>query len=294
MGKIVSIKKFEIHDGDGIRTTLFLKGCPLKCRWCHNPESISLNPVILYNPQKCIGCGECVNVCNNHRISENTHIYNRKDCVVCGKCTDLCYGKALNFYGEETTAEQILPKLLEDKIFFETSGGGVTLSGGEPLLQADFSAEILKLLKENNINTAVDTSGFAKREELLKVLPYADTFLYDIKAMDEDLHISLTGVSNKIILENLEYLNSLNKDIRIRIPFVPGLNDNQIEKIAKYLSKLESVREVKLLPYHSFGVEKYLYIGESCSFTDNTKPSGEELNKAIEILKKYSLKVVKE
>lgn len=259
---ISDIKRFAVHDGDGIRTTVFFKGCPLKCVWCHNPESISFNPQIAFYKNKCIFCGEC-----------------EKD----GFSTDNCLGEAKILYGREFTVEELLPLLLEDKDFFETSGGGVTLSGGECLCQAVFCAELLKRLKEQGINTAVDTCGFVPHENIETVLPYTDVFLYDIKAIDEDVHIKCTGHSNKIVLENLKYIDSLGKSIEIRIPYVPNYNDNQIEKIARFLSTLKNIKAVKVLPYHNYAGSKYEALG-----IENTLPkilpTDEDILRAEQIL----------
>ena len=218
----------------------FFKGCPLKCVWCHNPESISFKPQMAFYKNKCIGCGEC-----------------EKE----GFVTEDCLGEARVLYGREVTVEELLPKLLEDKDFYETSGGGVTLSGGECLCQADFCAELLKKLKEFGIHTAVDTCGFVPVEAIDKVLPYTDIFLYDIKAMDEEVHVKCTGQSNKRILENLKYIDSYGKNIEIRIPCVPNINDNQIGRIEEFLSALKNVKAVKVLPYHNFAGAKYEALG---------------------------------
>ena len=203
---ISDIKHFAVHDGDGIRTTVFFKGCPLKCVWCHNPESIDFKPRVAYYENKCIGCGECISVCSSgaHKITQDGHIFERDLCVACGKCEKACLGEALKFYGKEMTVDELLPILLEDKDFYETSGGGVTLSGGECLCLADFCAELLQMLKKEGINTAVDTCGYVPKESIDKVLPYTDTFLYDIKAIDENVHMKCTGKSNRLILENIK------------------------------------------------------------------------------------------
>lgn len=268
-GRISDIKRFAVHDGDGIRTTVFLKGCSLKCVWCHNPEGISFKPQLAYYANKCIGCGECVSVCpsNAHKMTDNGHLLDRNLCIACGKCEEKCLGSALTFYGKEITVKELLPILLEDKDFYDTSGGGVTLSGGECLCQADFCAELLKALKEKGINTAVDTCGFVSKEAIDKVMPYTDTFLYDIKAIDEDVHIKCTGQSNKQILENLKYIDSCGKAIEIRIPYVPDFNDNQIDKIAEFLKPLKNVKTVKVLPYHNYAGSKY-----SALCMENTLP----------------------
>lgn len=222
---IVAIKPFEIHDGDGIRTTVFLKGCPLQCEWCHNPESIEKNAQISFDNEKCLNCGFCASVCDCHTIEDGVHILDREKCKACGECLKVCPAHALRLYGREYDFEELAALLLEDKEIYEASGGGVTLSGGEPLEQADFCAKLLKRLKEEGINTAVDTCAYAKKEDIDKVLEYTDTFLCDIKAYDEDLHERCTGKSNRIILENIKYIDSNNKRIEIRIPYIPGIND---------------------------------------------------------------------
>ena len=258
-GTIFEIKRFAVHDGDGIRTTVFLKGCPLRCRWCHNPEGLISKPQLAYYQHKCIGCQECTAVCPTgaHSFEKGVHTFNREKCIGCGQCTKACFSDALTLYGKETTVEELLPVLLEDREFFENSGGGVTLSGGECLVQADFCRELLRSLKKEGIHTAVDTCGFVSREALDKVIPYTDVFLYDLKAFDEDVHIRCTGFSNSIILENLKYLDSLGKAAEFRIPFVPGWNDDQAEKLAAFLSTLTNITGVRVLPYHNYVGSKY-------------------------------------
>ena len=257
--RISDLKRFAVHDGDGIRTTVFLKGCPLKCLWCHNPESIRFQSQLAYYKNKCIHCGECVSVCPSgaHKVTEEGHVFERSLCIACGKCEKGCLGEALKFYGTEMTVDELLPLLLEDRDFYKTSGGGVTLSGGECLCHADFCEELLKRLKEEGIHTAVDTCGFVPKESFDKVIPYTDVFLYDVKAIDEAVHIQCTGQSNRIILENLRYLDSIGKQIEVRIPYVPDHNDDQIAKIAKFLKPLKNVKAVKVLPYHNFAGSKY-------------------------------------
>lgn len=266
---ISDIKRFAVHDGDGIRTTVFFKGCPLKCVWCHNPEGISFERQLGYYRNKCINCGECVSDCPNnaHKMVDNKHFFERNLCIGCGKCVDKCLGSALVLYGKEITVNELLPMLLEDRDFYETSGGGVTLSGGECLWQSEFCAELLKRLKENGINTAVDTCGYVSKETIDKIIPFTDTFLYDVKAIDVDVHIKCTGKSNNRILENLKYIVSLDKVVEIRIPYVPEYNDNQIEKIARFLKELGDIKKIKLLPYHNYAGSKYEALG-----MDNTLP----------------------
>lgn len=286
-GKILSFKRFEIHDGDGIRTTLFLKGCPLACKWCHNPESISHKPILAFYENSCKNCGRCVNVCATgaHAYSEGKHIFDREKCVACGKCEDVCPASALFLYGKSISVEEALEKLMQDKPFYDKSGGGVTLSGGEPLMQPEFCRELLKRLKANGISTAVDTCGFASRNAIDAVLEFTDTFLFDVKAFDEKTHTLATGQSNQIILDNLRYIDSMGKNIEVRIPFVPGYNDCEIESIATLLSELKSLKGVKLLPYHDFAEDKYTALGMKDSFCTIQKPSREQAEAARTILR---------
>ncbi len=282
---ISDIKRFAVHDGDGIRTTVFFKGCPLKCVWCHNPESISFKPQIAYYSNKCIGCGECVSVCPSgaQKITNEGHVFERNLCIGCGKCEKVCLGDAIKFYGREITVEELLPLVLEDKEFYETSGGGVTLSGGECLSQPDFCVEFLKELKKLGINTAVDTCGFVSKEVLDRVIPFTDMFLYDIKAIDEGAHIKCTGQSNKIILENLKYLDDLGKKIEIRIPFVPQYNSDQIPKIKEFLKDFKNIVGIKVLPYHNYAGSKYTAL-EMVNTLPTLLPEEKEIKLAEKIL----------
>lgn len=284
--RIFDIKRFAVHDGNGIRTTVFFKGCPLRCVWCHNPEGLSTEPQLGLYGHKCIACGECVSVCPSgaHGIVDNIHTLERSRCNVCGACSTVCLGEALILYGRELTVEELLARLLEDKDFYDNSGGGVTLSGGECLLQADVCAELLKHLKENGVHTAVDTCGLVPRESFDKVIPYTDIFLYDVKAYDEETHIRCTGRSNGQILENLRYLDGLGKPTEIRIPYVPEYNSDQTEKIAKYLSAFKHITRIRVLPYHSNAGSKYAALNIKNSLP-NKLPAEEEIARAIKILR---------
>lgn len=286
MGTIFEIKRFAVHDGNGIRTTVFFKGCPLKCVWCHNPEGISFEKQMAYMPEKCINCGECVKVCPSsaHRIVNNLHVYQSIMCTSCGKCEEICLSGALKKYGEQISIQSLLSILLEDRIFYEQSGGGVTLSGGECLCQADFCEELLIELKHNGINTAVDTCGFVKRKAIEKVIPYTDIFLYDLKAIDENVHIKCTGKSNKLILDNLKYIDSCNKKIEIRIPFVPSYNAGEIKKIGEYLKNVKNLTKIKLLPYHNYAGSKYTSLAMRNTLPREL-PQKEETDMAIATLK---------
>ena len=256
---IFEIKRFAVHDGDGIRTTVFFKGCPLRCVWCHNPEGLSQKPQLGYYVHKCIHCMECTHLCpaSAHKCEGGVHLFDRELCVACGKCAEGCLGEALTLYGKEVTVEELLPTLLEDREFYENSSGGVTLSGGECLMQADFCRDLLHALKEEGIHTAVDTCGFVKEETLAKVVPYTDIFLYDLKAYHSETHQRATGVPNEIILQNLLYLNEIGKAVEIRIPYVPQFNAQEMDDIAKFLAPLTNITKVRILPYHSYAKSKY-------------------------------------
>jgi len=284
--QIFSIKRLAVHDGPGIRTTVFFKGCPLKCLWCHNPEGIGPRPQLAYRRDKCVHCGECASLCPTgaHQMENGLHQFRRDLCIGCGKCAENCLGDALTFYGRKVTVEQLLPLILEDRDFYETSGGGVTLSGGECLIQGEFCLALLKRLKAEGIHTAVDTCGCVPRETLRQVLPYTDIFLYDIKAMDEDVHLRCTGRSNRLILDNLRFLDAMGCALEVRIPLVPGYNDNQMEKIAAFLKPLKQVRAVRVLPYHNYAESKY----EALSMENTlppTLPTPEQLRAAQALFK---------
>ncbi len=292
MGRIVSVKRMAVHDGPGLRTTLFLKGCPLKCRWCHNPECISPKPQAAYIEKKCLVCGECTGVCPASRLEESRHVFDRELCTACGKCADFCLGEALVFYGREVSPEDALALLLEDRAFYEQSGGGATLSGGEPLMQPEFTSALLRLLKENCVHTALDTCGFASRAAVDAVLPYTDLFLYDVKAADEQVHIRLTGRSNRPVIDNLRYIVSRGKRIEIRIPLIPGLNDQEIPAIGQILGGIGGIERVRVLPYHPFAASKYHSLGETYDMPDIRRPGPEQMASAVAALKACGLNTI--
>lgn len=243
-GVIFDIQRFSVYDGTGIRTNVFFKGCNLRCKWCHNPESQKKEPQLMLNKTKCIGCGECAKICNNTFTA---------NCTACGKCTAVCTSGARRIAGKEYTVDEVFDTVKRDKAFYETSGGGVTLSGGEPLLQIDFAAELLKKCKENGINTAVETAANVPWEYFERVLPYLDEVLCDIKCIDESRHRELTGVSNKQILANAEKLKASGIKITFRMPVIPGLNDCEAEKAREFTKGFP----FELLAYHETGKSKY-------------------------------------
>ncbi len=261
---IFDIQRNSYVDGPGIRTAVFFKGCNLRCAWCHNPESQSASLQMLFWKNKCTGCGKCAQMCP----------YAGTSCDLCGKCTIYCPHDAREICGREYTAEELLREIIKDKPFYASSGGGVTFSGGECMLQADFLSEILRLCKAEGIHTAVDTAGDVPWESFEKVLPYTDLFLYDVKAATEALHKEGTGVSNTRILENLARLSEETEaEIIVRVPVIGGYNDTdeEISKIAAVLAPLR-IRSVELLPYHAMGEHKYAAIGkEGVPFTVPTE-----------------------
>lgn len=278
---IFDIKRFAVHDGDGIRTTVFFKGCPLQCVWCHNPEGLSPAPQLACYSAQCLHCGGCVSRCPSgaHTLSSGTHRFRPELCTACGVCASVCPANALTLYGRTVSVSELLPILLEDRDFYDNSGGGVTLSGGECLMQADFCAELLRRLKENGVRTAVDTCGFVPRESIDKVLPYTDVFLYDLKAVDEAVHVRCTGRSNAPILDNLRYLDRVGACVELRVPYVPDWNDGEMEQIAAFSDTLQHVSGVRLLPYHNYAGSKYEALGMKNTLPP-TLPSEEALEKA--------------
>ena len=278
LGNVLNIQRFCTDDGPGIRTTVFLKGCPLKCLWCHNPESQSRFSEIMYDAGKCIGCGSCISVCPKkcHEITA-THVFLRKDCVGCGKCADVCSAKALELYGKEMQAEDVLHEIQRDRMFYDATGGGITVSGGEPLFQPYFTAELLRLCKESGIHTALETCGYASESVFSEVIRYCDFVLFDIKETDGEKHIAFTGVSLKPILRNLEILNEKKIPFVIRAPIIPTLNDREehFENLSCLRKKFENCERIQIMPYHDFGSYKYEKLGRKY-FCEAIKPPTEE------------------
>ncbi len=271
---VFDIVRNSFVDGSGIRTTVFFKGCNLKCRWCHNPESQTAEKQMMFYKSKCTNCGKCREACP----------YSLKKCDFCGKCEIYCPNDARKICGKEMTADEILKEILKDKAFYKASNGGVTFSGGECMLQIDFLCEILKKCKENGIHTAVDTAGNVKWENFAKIMPYTDMFLYDVKCASDELHKNLTGASNQLILENLKRLSdAFEGSIIIRIPIIGGANniEDEIQEIAKILTAIK-YEDVELLPYHKMGEHKFKALNTSAE--QFTVPSDQELKKFKKIL----------
>ena len=264
-GMIFDIQRFSIHDGPGIRTTVFMKGCPLRCLWCHNPEGTSIEPGLSFLPDRCIGCGYCFRACprSGHRMEDGKHILVRDECVVCGSCTEECYAGALEYIGREATVDEVLETVMRDQPFYETSGGGVTLSGGEPMMQIEFTEAILTESKARGLHTCVETSGHTQYEYIERIGSLVDLFLYDVKEMDNDRHIEYTGVPNTLLLANLQRLHDSGAAILIRVPMIPGLNDrpDNFQGLANLAARLPHIQGIELLPYHPLGVSKRERLG---------------------------------
>ena len=275
-GTIFDIKRFAVHDGPGIRTTVFFKGCPLRCLWCHNPESMKKQKQIVFFPSKCIGCGECVKRCPNGAIefTPEGRKYYRDKCTLCGTCVEYCYAEATVMEGKEVTVEEVIEEVKKDMPFYENSNGGVTLSGGEPTMQPDFCLAILQESKKAGMHTAIDTSGQVKWETFKKILEYVDLVLYDIKHSDPVKHKEYTGVSNETIISNLKKLDELGIPIDIRMPMIPGLNDSEenLTAVAELLKDMKNAQNVKLLPYHRLGEGKYERLGMEYVLKDVEPP----------------------
>ena len=271
-GLISGIKRMEIHDGDGLRTTVFFKGCPLKCIWCHNPESISFEKQVAFFRDKCIRCGICKDEHNDITAQS-------------------CPVDALVLYGAEYEVNELVDLLMQDEVFFKNSNGGVTLSGGECLAQPDFAIALARKLKERGISVYVDTCGFVKREILESIIPFTDKFLYDIKAIDANVHKKCTGRDNELILENLKFLSERDCTIEIRYPLVKGYNDGECDKIGEFLCNLKGIDKVKILQYHSFAASRYQALGMINTLPD-TETTYVDVERAVKVLKSYGLNAV--
>jgi len=271
-GLTFDIHRFSLNDGPGIRTTVFLKGCYLKCEWCHNPESQSFKPQLSFNTEKCLHCFECVNVCPNsaHKIKDNKHFVDWNSCDLAGKCVEVCPSGALKIIGANTDVDFIISEVMKDKKYYDKTGGGITISGGEPMAQFEFTKELLIEAKKNGLHTVLDTCGYGEQNHYKEVLPYVDLFLFDYKLADDELHIEYTGVSNKAILDHLDFLYNYGASIVLRCPLIPGINDNEdhLKGIKELIMKYPLLKSVEIMSYHNMGRDKASRVGMEYKLSD--------------------------
>ncbi len=279
--EIINITRYCTDDGPGIRTTVFLKGCPLSCAWCHNPESQKPGQEVLYTADKCVACGRCGAVCpqNCHGVIDGRHTFSRDLCLSCGKCAAVCPTQALNMSGCSKGVEEVFEEVARDRVFYDASGGGVTVSGGEPLLQAEFTAALLNLCRQAGIHTAVETSGFGSASALQAVAEQSDLVLFDLKETDGQRHLSYTGVPLDPILANLRLLDSMGVKTVLRLPIIPGWNDWQehLLRAKEIAASLRNCGGVQIMPYHQLGAYKYAQLGREYRCANVEEPSKESV-----------------
>lgn len=293
-GTVFDIQRFSIHDGPGVRTIVFLKGCPLSCLWCSNPESQKLKPVLMYQSMNCIHCGRCISACKIGAISfSNKNFIDRDICTACGECVNVCPTSALTLKGKKMTVEQVIKELKKDAIVYRRSGGGITLSGGEPLVQSEFARELLKACKAQGWHTAIETTAYANTETIEEVFPYIDLALMDIKSVDSEMHKKYTGVPNEKILENAKLVSKITKMV-VRVPLVPDFNSSEkdILELCEYVKTLNDINTVHLLPYHTYGENKYDLLGRDYLMKKTRAFALGEVERLQKIIEEQGIKCV--
>ncbi len=295
-GMVFDIKRYAINDGPGIRTAVFMKGCPLKCWWCHNPEGQRTTAQLIFRSNRCKGTQACLAACPHGAITwKGGSLTDWQICDQCGKCAEACYSGGREIIGRKVSVDLLMAELLRDMPFYEQSGGGVTFTGGEPLFQSQFLREALVECKKHRLHTAVDTSGQATWSSFQGILPLVDLFLYDIKHMDAKQHIQYTSISNRKILDNLSRLAREKTTIIVRLPLIPGVNDDELnlELTASYLAALPHLQGVELMPYHAIGMAKYQALGMDYKMEDTPTPTSEQITGIEDLLASYKLSVIR-
>lgn len=293
-GNVFNIQKYSIHDGYGIRTTVFLKGCPLSCKWCHNPESLSKDIQVVLYEERCTLCGRCVEACPEDalKIENDRLLIDRDKCNLCGCCEKVCLDNAIELAGKSSSVEEVMKEIEKDEVFYETSGGGVTFSGGEPFMQTEFLEELAKECKSKGYHVAIDTSGMTDYKNIKRLIKYTDLILYDLKLMDNEKHKEYIGASNKIIIENLKKLGKEDVEIFIRLPLIRGINDSDddIDKVIDLIKNIKNISQVNLLEYHSMGKEKYDRLDMDYILKGDEQPGA---NRIMEIEEKFKMEGLK-